>query len=80
MSREGECWWGGDSRVTRLPSIVAAEAVDALQITKAVVRLPGGDTDHFNIVVGVLQENILARYSFIICLDKVLQTSICPVG
>ena len=35
-----------------------------------------GDTDYFNIVVGVLQGDTLAPYLFIICLDYMLRTSI----
>ena len=34
-----------------------------------------GDTDYFDIVVGVLQEDTLAPYLLIICLDFVLRTS-----
>ena len=37
---------------------------------------PDGDTEHFDIVAGVLQEDTLALYFFIICLDYVLRTSI----
>ena len=40
------------------------------------VRLPDGDTEYFNIIVGVLQGDTLAPYLFIICLDYVLRTSI----
>ena len=35
-----------------------------------------GDTDYFDIVAGVLQEDSLAPYLFIICLDYVLRTFI----
>ena len=44
--------------------------------TKIKVPSLGGDTDHFNIVAGVLQGDILTPYLFIICLDYVLRTSI----
>ena len=44
--------------------------------TKVKVRSLDGDTDHFNIVAGVLQGDTLAQYLFIICLDYVLRTSI----
>ena len=44
--------------------------------TKVKVRSPDGDTEYFNIVVGVLPGNTLAPYLFIICLDYVLRTSI----
>ena len=40
------------------------------------MRSPDGDTDYFDIVAGVLQEDRLAPYLFIICLDYVLRTSI----
>ena len=40
------------------------------------VRSPDGDTEYFDIVVGVLQGDTLAPYLLIICLDYVLTTSI----
>ena len=40
------------------------------------VHSPDGDTDFFDIVVGVLQGNTLTPYLFIICLNYVLQTLI----
>ena len=36
----------------------------------------GGDTDYLDIVAGVLQEDTLAPYRFIICLNFALRTSI----
>ena len=44
--------------------------------TKVKVRSPGGDTDYFDMVAGVLLGDTLALYLFIICLDYVLRTSI----
>ena len=44
--------------------------------TEVKVRSPDGDTEYFDIVVGVLQGDTLAPYLFIICLDYVLKTSI----
>ena len=44
--------------------------------TKALVRSPDGDTDFFKIVVGVQQKDTLAPYTFIICLNCELRTSI----
>ena len=44
--------------------------------TKVKVRSPDGDTEYFDIVAGVLQEDTLAPYLFIICLDYVLRTAI----
>ena len=44
--------------------------------TKVKVRSPDGDTDYFNILVGVLQEDTLAPYLFIIFRDYMLKTSI----
>ena len=56
------------------------ETVAAITIlnrnTKVKVRSPDGDTEYFNIVAGVLQEDTLAPYLFIICLDYVLRTTI----
>ena len=40
------------------------------------VRSPDGDTEYFDIVVGVLQGDTLAPYLFIICLDYMLRISI----
>ena len=44
--------------------------------TKVKVRSPDGNTDYFSIVAGVPQEDTLASYLFIICLDYMLRTSI----
>ena len=44
--------------------------------TKVKEGSPGGDTDYFDIVAGVLQGHTLAPYLFVICLDYVLRTSI----
>ena len=43
---------------------------------KVKVRTLDGDTDYFDIVAGVLQEDTLAPCLFIICLDYMLRTSI----
>ena len=43
--------------------------------TKVKVCSPDGDTDYFNIVVGVLQGDTLTPYLFIICLDYMLRIS-----
>ena len=56
------------------------ETVVAIMIqyknTKVKVRSPDGDADVFDIVAGVLQEDTLASYLFIIYLDNVLRTSV----
>ena len=56
------------------------ETVTAIMIlyrnTKVKVRSPDVDTDYFDIVAGLLQEDTLAPFLFIICLDYVLRTSI----
>ena len=61
---------------------IPAEVVQAIMMlyrnTKAKVRSPDGDTDFFNILAGVLQEDTLAPYLFIIALDFVLRCSIDP--
>ena len=44
--------------------------------TKVKVHSPNGDTDYFDIVVGVLQGDTLAPFLFIICLDYMIRTSI----
>ena len=43
---------------------------------KVKVRSPDGDTDYFDIVVGMLQGDTLGSYVFIICLDYMFRTSI----
>ena len=56
------------------------ESVTAIMMlcrnTKVKVRSPYRDTVYFYIVAGVLQEDTLAPYLFIICLDFVLKISI----
>ena len=44
--------------------------------TKVKVHSPGGDTDYFDIVAGVLKGDTLTSYLFIICADYVLRISI----
>ena len=44
--------------------------------TRAMVRSPDGDPGFFDIVTGILQENTLVQFLFLICQDYVLQTSI----
>ena len=59
---------------------IPKETVAAITIlyknTKVKVCSPDGDTEYFDIVVGVLQGDTLAPYLFIICLDYMLRTSI----
>ena len=43
---------------------------------KAMSRSPGGNTDFFAVVAGVLQGDTLAQYMFVIYQDYVLQMSI----
>ena len=63
-----------------LPYGITKETVAAITIlyrnTKVKVRSPDGDTEYFDIVAGVLQEDTLAPYLYIIYLDYVLRTSI----
>ena len=40
--------------------------------TKSMVRSPDSDTNYFDIITGILQENTLASFLFIICRDYVL--------
>ena len=44
--------------------------------TKVNFRSTNGDTDYFNIVAGVLQEETLAPYLLIICQNNMLRASI----
>ena len=59
-----------------LPEETVAAIMILYRNTKVKVRSPDGDTDYFDIVAGVLQEDTLAPYLFIICLDYILRTSI----
>ena len=59
-----------------LPKETVAAITILYKDTKVKVRSPDGDTEYFDIVVGVLQGDMLAPYLFIICLDYMLRTSI----
>ena len=59
-----------------LPKETIAAIMMLYKNTKVKVRSPDGDTEHFDIVAGVLHGDTLAQYLFIICLDYVLRTSI----
>ena len=59
-----------------IPKEIVAAITFLYRNTKVKVRSPDGDTDHFEIVAGVLQGDRLAPSLFIICLDYVLRTSI----
>ena len=59
---------------------IPSEIVNAIQMmyknTSALVVTPEGNTDIFQVDTGVLQENPLAPFLFIICLDYTFNTSI----
>ena len=59
-----------------LPKETVAAITILYKNTKVKVLSPDGDTEYFDIVVGVQQGDRLAPYLFIICLDFVLKTSI----
>ena len=59
-----------------LPKETVAAIMMLYRNTKVKVSSPGGDTDYFDIVAGVLQRDTLVPYHFTICLDYVLRTSI----
>ena len=59
-----------------LPKETVAPIMMLYRNTKVKVPSLDGDTDNFDIVAGVLQEDTLAPYLFIICLDYVLRMSI----
>ena len=58
-----------------LPKETVAAITILYRNTKVKVHLPDGDTEYFDIVA-VLQEDTLAPYLFIICLDYMLRISI----
>ena len=63
--------------------VVRKETVTAIMMLyrnkKVKVCSPVGDTDFFDIVAGVLQENTLAPYLLIICQDNALKTLLDPM-
>ena len=59
----------------RLACRLPKENVVAIIMLYKNVSSPDGDTDYFDIVAGVLQEDTLAPYLSIICLDNVFRTS-----
>ena len=59
-----------------LPKETIAAIMMLYRNTKVKVHSSHGDRDYFDIVVGILQEDTLAPYLFIICLDYMLRTSI----
>ena len=59
-----------------IPDIIVNTIEDTYQGTKAKVTTSDGDTDEFDILVGVLQGDTLAPYLFIIVLDYCLRAAI----
>ena len=59
-----------------LPKETVAAITILYRNTKVKVRSPDGDTEYFDIVVGVLKGDTRVAYLFLICLDCVLRTSI----
>ena len=59
-----------------LPKETVAAIIMLYRNMKVKVHSSDGDTDYFNIVAGMLQEDTLAPYLFIICLDYMLRMSI----
>ena len=59
-----------------LPKETMAAITILYRNTKVKVHTPDGDTEYFDIVAGVLQEDTLVPYLFIICLDYMLRTMI----
>ena len=63
--------WGKKEQIQRAYGLLKEIVATLMMLfinTKAMVHLPNGDTDYFNIITGVLQEDTLAPYMFIICL------------
>ena len=60
----------------KLPKETATTIMTLYKNTKVKVRSPDGDTNFFDIVVGVIPGDTFAPYLFIICLDNVLRKSI----
>ena len=56
------------------PKETVAAKVMLYKNTKVKVRSPDVDTNYFDIVAGLLQEDMLIPYLFIICQDYVLRT------
>ena len=72
--------YGGNIEPILLAYGLPKETVTAIPMfyknTKAIVRLPDGDTYSLDILAGILLGDIFAPYLFIICQDNVLLTSI----
>ena len=62
-----------------IPKETVATMTNLCRNTNVKVRSPDGDTVYFDIVAGVLEEDTLAPYLFIIYLDYVLRTSIFKI-
>ena len=60
-------------RTNGLPKETVAAVMMLYKYTKVKVHSPDGDTNYFDIVAGVLQQDTLAPCMFIICLDNVLR-------
>ena len=59
-----------------LPKVTVIAIMMLYKNMKVNICSPDGDTDYLDIVAGVLKEDTLASYLFIICLDYMLWTSI----
>ena len=54
-----------------LPKNIVTTIMILYKDTKAMVHSPDGDTDFFDIITGILQENTLVPFLFVICWDYV---------
>ena len=61
------------------PKITVVAIMKLCKITKAMVRLPNGVTEFFNIVAGFLQGDTIALNLLIPSLDNMLRISIDPI-
>ena len=59
-----------------IPYEIISYIMIAYKHTKSIVRTNDGDTDFINISGGVLQDETLAPFIFIICLDYVLKKAL----
>jgi hypothetical protein len=62
----------------QVPQVIIAAVFSVMEQHKLFVRTDDGDSDLFEVTIGVLQGDTLAPFLFIVVLDLVLRTSLDP--
>ena len=59
---------------------IPSEIINAIKVlysnTKSTILTPDGETEHFDILAGILQGDTLAPFLFIIVIDYILRVSV----